>query len=166
MLIKCPECGKDVSDKAAICMNCGFPIGEVDLRPNKNICVIDGVPCDLTVLLENVDNGDYRPGIYLKEHCGLGSGGHVWTLWDRIKLTRQIPKEYNSDRRLQFEAETERLRGGSGGGRSTGVCCPSCKSTDVKRLDAIDRTISVGLMGLGSKKIGKSFECRHCGYTW
>lgn len=25
-LIKCPECGKEISDKAEICVNCGFPI--------------------------------------------------------------------------------------------------------------------------------------------
>lgn len=25
-LIKCPECGKDVSDKAEVCLNCGFQI--------------------------------------------------------------------------------------------------------------------------------------------
>lgn len=25
-LIKCPECGKNISDKAAACPNCGFPI--------------------------------------------------------------------------------------------------------------------------------------------
>ncbi|WP_249303408.1 zinc-ribbon domain-containing protein [Qiania dongpingensis] len=25
-LIKCPECGKEVSDKAAACPNCGFPL--------------------------------------------------------------------------------------------------------------------------------------------
>lgn len=25
-LIKCPECGKEISDKADICVNCGFPI--------------------------------------------------------------------------------------------------------------------------------------------
>ena len=27
-LIKCPECGKDVSDKALACPNCGFPVVE------------------------------------------------------------------------------------------------------------------------------------------
>lgn len=25
-LIKCPECGKEISDKASACINCGFPL--------------------------------------------------------------------------------------------------------------------------------------------
>ena len=28
MLIKCPECGKEVSDKASQCIHCGFPFKE------------------------------------------------------------------------------------------------------------------------------------------
>lgn len=28
-LIKCPECGKQISDRAASCPNCGCPIGNV-----------------------------------------------------------------------------------------------------------------------------------------
>lgn len=27
-LIKCPECGKEISDKAPACIHCGYPIGE------------------------------------------------------------------------------------------------------------------------------------------
>lgn len=29
MLVVCPECGKNVSDKAAACPNCGCPIQEI-----------------------------------------------------------------------------------------------------------------------------------------
>ena len=29
-LIKCPECGKDVSDKAASCINCGCPLAGIN----------------------------------------------------------------------------------------------------------------------------------------
>mgnify|MGYP002678385284 CR=1 FL=1 len=29
-LIKCPECGKEVSDKAEKCLNCGYPIKNRD----------------------------------------------------------------------------------------------------------------------------------------
>lgn len=25
-LIKCPECGKEISDKSQVCINCGYPI--------------------------------------------------------------------------------------------------------------------------------------------
>lgn len=28
-LIKCPECGKEISDKASACPNCGCPIAEM-----------------------------------------------------------------------------------------------------------------------------------------
>ena len=27
-LIKCPECGKEISEKASVCINCGYPISE------------------------------------------------------------------------------------------------------------------------------------------
>ena len=29
-LIKCPECGKEISDKAEICVNCGLKIAEIE----------------------------------------------------------------------------------------------------------------------------------------
>lgn len=36
-LIKCPECGRDVSDKAAVCIHCGYPIGEMPNDENDLI---------------------------------------------------------------------------------------------------------------------------------
>ena len=29
-LIKCPECGKEISDKAEICVNCGIKISDIE----------------------------------------------------------------------------------------------------------------------------------------
>lgn len=48
-LINCPECGKEVSDKAKTCPNCGNP-----LKPdnNKILCKLDGVN-DSVVLYHN-----------------------------------------------------------------------------------------------------------------
>ena len=31
-LIKCPECGKEVSDKAPACIHCGFPLTDLEVR--------------------------------------------------------------------------------------------------------------------------------------
>ena len=44
--------------------------------------------------------------------------------------------------------------------------CPTCGNTDLKKIDALDRAISVSFLGLASGKIGKSFKCNHCGYIW
>ena len=35
MLIKCPECGKEISDKAAACIHCGFPLSL--LKPSQDV---------------------------------------------------------------------------------------------------------------------------------
>ena len=35
-MIKCPECGKDVSDQAEACMNCGFSIKQYMIEKEYN----------------------------------------------------------------------------------------------------------------------------------
>ena len=44
--------------------------------------------------------------------------------------------------------------------------CPTCGSKDIKPISGINRGVSVAVFGIFSKKINKSFECKHCGYTW
>lgn len=35
-LIKCPECGKEVSDRATACINCGYPLKEIKNEADTN----------------------------------------------------------------------------------------------------------------------------------
>lgn len=35
-LIKCPECGKEISDKSEICVGCGFPLRDYIREAEKN----------------------------------------------------------------------------------------------------------------------------------
>ncbi len=44
--------------------------------------------------------------------------------------------------------------------------CPTCGSTNIKSISALNCGVSVAVLGIFSKKINKSFECRNCGYTW
>lgn len=46
------------------------------------------------------------------------------------------------------------------------VTCPYCHSTNTKKISGVERATSVGLFGLLSKKIGKSWKCNSCGSTW
>lgn len=49
-LIKCPECGKEISDKAKQCIHCGYPLeNETNCTSNKKAtweCAICGTICD------------------------------------------------------------------------------------------------------------------------
>ena len=44
--------------------------------------------------------------------------------------------------------------------------CPTCSSTNIQRIGTGERAVSVAMLGIFSKKINKSFKCKHCGYTW
>lgn len=44
--------------------------------------------------------------------------------------------------------------------------CPTCKSTNIQPISGIERGASIIGLGIFSKKINKSFKCKHCGYTW
>lgn len=44
--------------------------------------------------------------------------------------------------------------------------CPTCHSKNVQRISGIERGASIMGLGIFSKKINKSYKCKHCGYTW
>lgn len=44
--------------------------------------------------------------------------------------------------------------------------CPTCGSTNIKKISGTKRFVSTGIFGLGSSNVGKSFECCNCGYKW
>lgn len=44
--------------------------------------------------------------------------------------------------------------------------CPTCGSTNIKKIGGIERGASIVAFGLFSKKINKTFKCNNCGYTW
>ena len=44
--------------------------------------------------------------------------------------------------------------------------CPTCQSTNIRKIGTLERGASVGMFGLFSKKINKTFKCNNCDYTW
>lgn len=43
------------------------------------------------------------------------------------------------------------------------IKCPYCQSTNTSKISMVDRVVSTGLFGLGSKKVGKQWHCNQCG---
>jgi len=44
--------------------------------------------------------------------------------------------------------------------------CPTCKSTNVRRINGVERGASIAMLGIFSRKINKTFECGSCKFTW
>lgn len=44
--------------------------------------------------------------------------------------------------------------------------CPTCGSTNIRKLSAATRGVSLGLFGLASKTARSQFVCENCGYKW
>ena len=44
--------------------------------------------------------------------------------------------------------------------------CPTCGSTNIRKMRSIERGASILTFGIFSKKINKTFKCNNCGYTW
>lgn len=64
---------------------------------------------------------------------------------------------------LQMQAEQRRANMAQA---SFVLKCPTCHSTQVRKIDVVERAGSVAFLGIFSKKINKSFKCKNCGYTW
>lgn len=44
--------------------------------------------------------------------------------------------------------------------------CPTCNSTDIKRISATAKVTNVAMFGLFGNKRKKTFHCNNCKYEW
>lgn len=42
--------------------------------------------------------------------------------------------------------------------------CPTCQSTDIKKISAVSKAGSVFMWGILSQKVKKQWQCNNCGY--
>ena len=46
------------------------------------------------------------------------------------------------------------------------IHCPTCSSTNIKKVSGTSKAISAVMFGLFSQKVKKQFHCNSCGYEW
>lgn len=153
-LIKCPECGKEISDKSDKCIHCGFPL----TKTKNKICIINGKEYDLSFVLDFYkDHPDEKVkliGTFRRmTNCGLKDAKDVI---DKILETNEIPKVLILKQQESGKVEEEDNK----------PKCPNCYSTNIKAITGTERAMSIMGLGIFSKKINKSFKCLNCKYTW
>lgn len=159
-----------------ICPKCGT-VGKF-LVDNTNYCAFCN--CDKTITItkdEYTKLYDYFKMTYPGEQNDLLNTKVEATL--RQKYAYKSPlfnKEYN-EKRKKYEstknrAVREHIRFNSGitlndAKQSQSIPhCPTCNSTNVKKISAGAKAVSVGLFGIFSQKVKHQFHCNNCGYEW
>lgn len=84
-LVQCPECKKEVSDQATVCIHCGYPL------KTKTLCKINGIEQDLSFILDKSIEKTKKIKIFRElTNCGLKTA--LETI-DNFIEKQEIPKE-------------------------------------------------------------------------
>lgn len=187
-LITCPECGKQISDKAASCPGCGYPLADEDLdivQENTNIVEINGVNVDIYDLYELYSGNRVKIAQAIQKMTGIGTTESV-----------EMTKQYLKDRGLRPMNWADEIFDTFGGDTSAKRVekkqeekrhlkqlkkekipfCPKCHSTSItfssKKL-SIGRALVGGAVAgrtgavLGGLSSGKGYAvCLNCGKRW
>lgn len=149
MLINCPECGKEVSDKSASCIHCGYPI-----QQNLNICNINGNPYNLSIILKQINNKESK-GIVIRSICDIFNMAlcDAKNLYDIIVETGQIPKTFSCNEIKSIPSNKPR--------------CIYCGSTNLKKISGLSKVGSVAVWGVfAAGRTSKTWHCNNCGAEW
>ena len=178
-LIKCPQCGEEISDRGKICPHCHFvlqgePQYQQPAKPGNSFLIPLTIAGAITIGLFLLTRWMYPYSGWLLFGilCGFSAIVSIGIVISQIKsieeynLSQTDPAAYQKLREEQQQKyietvsenqrrEEERL--------SKLPPCPICGSKEhVKRLSSANRAVSVTAWGAASAKIGKQYECTCC----
>lgn len=135
-LIKCPECGKEISDKSDKCIHCGFPLRSTPIIQEN----INGKYYDVTFLSDT--NIPFIKKINMvRELTGCD-----------LFFAKEIAHKYHIEQESSKKVEEE---------DKDVIRCPRCKSTSIQTINR-GYSFWTGFLGSGSPRN----VCQKCGYKW
>ena len=144
-LIKCPECGKEISNKAKCCIHCGYPLDEVSSNEYKDILTRE-------CLNEKEDTHNFSQKIN--------------SSFDKINYTQKQPETLR-DLVQKRDSETKNIEIIESQPISKPVPkCPTCGSTNIEKISTTKKAVGFVAVGIFSSNFGKTMRCKQCGYKW
>lgn len=158
-LIKCPECGKEISDRSSQCIHCGYPLSDINRNTNEvvssNFVKINGVELPKSFFVTPTIR-DLNKAVKLAKECKISVNTakdivERWKNVDDIPNVATFPTREEEEKAKQEAAERERNI----------VKCPKCGSTAVQTVNR-GYSLMTGFLGSGSPRN----VCQKCGYKW
>lgn len=158
-LIKCPECDKELSDKAKSCPHCGCPL----IKQSKYKIIVNGYVNTDTEALAGLNitfsiNLSYYEGMEILNDCPYNIID-CDTEEEAIGYIQQLEQYGINASIIQpggIVVLDEELQ----------IKCPTCGSTRVKRISLTSKAVGAVMFGLFSKTAKSQFECLDCKYKW
>lgn len=153
-LIKCQECGKEISDKATSCPHCGCPLIE------KNHCIINGVDVDCSFIFNDYDIELRQMEMMEYTNLTASVADKIVEEWSK---TGKIPPVFNGK-----TIEEENKEWNEKVIQSPNIPkCPTCGSTNLSKISNVGKAAKIGLFGIfGAGDLGKTWKCNNCGSKW
>lgn len=153
MLISCPECGKEISDKSTKCIHCGYPL--INNENSQNNCIINNTQYDLNeelqMMIDGVDIVHVIKALRMK--CGI-SLSEAKRLYDIINETKEIPNVFQGDIIKTVVSQTNIPK------------CPTCGSNNIEKISTTKKLFGGAMFGLFSSDVRNTMHCKNCGYKW
>ena len=178
-LIKCPECGKEISNKSKQCIHCGYPLDEPIINQNTKYAIYlidysyDKIICEQKIKSLLIDcyqidkfeiNTIFQSPIPIKVLDGVNaeyleyikkdfsrSGGII-----EFKESNYINDIINI--RIQQRKESFPL--------DNLPKCPTCGSENIEKISNTSKATGGFLFGIFSSDVRKTLHCKNCGYKW
>lgn len=195
-LLKCCECGNDVSEYADKCPNCGCPVDKIKEfslfhDESKVTCSINKKFKDITWIKDELTSLDkdkfqlykkyYAPEMddikirvkYINDSTYLESSKFEDRVYKELDLTPKQARHFlyqliDSDFTLkEFNGESlSEFTQKQVSYINSKPKCPTCQSTNIKKISTTSKVMGAIGFGLLSKTAKSQFECKNCGYKW
>lgn len=174
-LIKCPECGREVSDKAQTCIHCGYPIPKpkvtlynVCFDPNTKMTWSEKSDAKAFVYpYANKRLGGDRRAVTAEVACAARPGGYIDFGITQAQANRIAEAARACGFKVVINSYVSKQNSVDNKPR-----CPTCRSEKIERIGELERYIdstgfgTIAGGGLNSPSLGKTFKCNNCGYRW
>ena len=140
-------------DKTKECHQCAYVAGELDAGYFSGICPFCGEEMKKGPRIDNCMEFVREKEVYEQYLKG-----------DAAK--EKLYEERIARREKEFEERIKQHEEGQAERKACVPKCPTCGSKNVQKITNSSRFGSTLVWGIASDKIGKTMECKNCGYKW
>ncbi len=172
-LVKCPECGKEISDKAISCPICGYPIKEEFENLSSKSASTTGMnicpKCGNFIIAEQkyLDCGTNMIDCNCSEEKWtdmlLDGTLNKWEkqMWAKYVLSSdKFDSNLYEDRIDDEEKDNAYYNNLINNARHT-LHCPTCNSTNIEKISLTKKAVGGALFGLFSSDVRKTMHCKN-----